>query len=329
MCDHTPGDGTVPTASVTIGELLADAPKNWGKWGPDDEVGALNYLTPGTVVAAATEVRQGKVFTLQVRMGDAGGEPVFAGRTASQRFMVLDKSDYLSGKVPQIPGGQEYADDYISFYLQGSTQYDALGHMWYDDQLWNGYDAMSTVGGLAKASSLPIAERGVVGRGVLLDMARFRGKPHLERGELFDHEDLLACAAEQRVELRLRDILVIRTGWIAHYYEVGPDEFYRDWSEPGMTYSRELVAWFDAMEIPNFVTDTIANEATIEPVSGVGVPLHAALLRNLGISFTEVAWLEELAEDCAEDGQYTFLYTAGPLKVVGSAGTPVNPVVIK
>ncbi|MEN3280542.1 MAG: hypothetical protein V7607_1682 [Solirubrobacteraceae bacterium] len=329
MCDHTPADAAVGTAATTIAELLADAPKNWGKWGSDDEVGALNYLTSATVLAAAAEIRQGKVFTLQVRMGDPAGEPVFAGRTASQRFMVLDKSHYLSSKTPQIPGGQEYADDYISFYLQGSTQYDALGHMWYDDQLWNGYDALSTVGGLAKASSLPIAERGIVGRGVLLDIARFRGKARLDRGELFDHDDLLACAAAQGVELRPRDIPIIRTGWLAYFYEAGPEEFYRDWSEPGMTYSPELVAWFDEMEIPNFVTDTIANEATFDPVSGVGVPLHAALLRNLGISFTEVAWLEELAADCAQDGQYAFLYTAGPLKVVGSAGTPVNPVVIK
>jgi kynurenine formamidase len=77
------------------------------------------------------------------------------------------------------------------------------------------------------------------------------------------------------------------------------------------------------------VTDTIGNEATRDPVSGVDIPLHSALMRNLGVTFTEIAQLDLLARDCAEDGQYTFLYTAAPLKVVGGSGAPVNPVVIK
>ena len=74
------------------------------------------------------------------------------------------------------------------------TQYDALGHVWYGGQLWNGYDARSTVGGLARASVAPIAERGIVGRGILLDMARFRGQDNLDKAETFTHEDLAACA---------------------------------------------------------------------------------------------------------------------------------------
>lgn len=82
------------------------------------------------------------------------------------------------------------------------------------------------------------------------------------------------------------------------------------------------------MEIPNFGTDTIANETTMHE-SGVALPLHCALMRNLGVVFTELLVLDELAADCAEDGQYTFLYTAAPLKVVGGTGATVNPVVIK
>lgn len=100
-------------------------------------------------------------------------------------------------------------------------------------------------------------------------------------------------------------------------------------SEPGLTYSPELVKWFQDMEIPNLVTDTIANEVTIDPVSGAALPLHNALMRNLGVALTEIAQLDPLAEDCARDGQYTFLYTAAPLKVMGGTGAPANPVVIK
>ena len=83
------------------------------------------------------------------------------------------------------------------------------------------------------------------------------------------------------------------------------------------------------MEIPNLVTDTIANEVTIDPNNGVALVLHLALMRNLGVTLTEIADLEELAADCAEDGKYEFLYVAAPLKVAKGSGSPVNPVAIK
>jgi kynurenine formamidase len=83
------------------------------------------------------------------------------------------------------------------------------------------------------------------------------------------------------------------------------------------------------MEIPNLVTDTIANEVTVDPVSGCELPLHNALMRNLGVTLTEIAQLDLLADDCAADGQWTFLYAAAPLKVVGGTGAPVNPIVLK
>ena len=188
-------------------------------------------------------------------------------------------------------------------FLQGSTQYDALGHVWYDDQIWNGYDAKTTVGGLSKASVCAIAEKGVVGRGILLDMARFRGKDVLDVAETFTHEDLMACAKAQGTEIQKRDILVIRTGWIAKFYKVSREEFYGNFVEPGLTHSDALVQWFHDMEIPNLVTDTIANEVTVDPVSGVVLPLHNALMRNLGVTLTEIAWLDDLAADCAADGQ--------------------------
>ncbi|MBL6751408.1 MAG: cyclase family protein [Nevskia sp.] len=310
-------------------ELLAKSPKNWGKWGPDDEVGSLNYLTNQQVLRGAQAIKQGKVFTLQVPFGHPKGEPVWPGRRSSQRVNVMDRGHYLCGKGPDFPGHLEYADDLMILYLQGSTQYDALGHTWYDNQIWNGYDAMSTIGAMTKASVLPLAERGIVGRGILLDMARYRGKDVLSRGETFNHEDLMACARKQGDEIRKSDILVIRTGWIGSFYTQEPAEFYKDFVEPGLTYSPELVNWFKDMEIPNLVTDTIANEVTIDPVSGAALPLHAALMRNLGVTFTEIALLDKLAEDCAKDGQCSFLYAAAPLKVTNGTGAPVNPIAIK
>lgn len=310
-------------------ELLDGLPKNWGKWGPDDEVGSLNYLTVDEVLRGVAAVRQGKTFTLQIQMGHPKGDPVWPGRRPAQRMNVLDHSHFMCGKGPHFPGNMEYCDDMMVMYLQGSTQYDALGHVWYDDQIYNGYDARTTIGGTSKAGVLPIAERGVVGRGVLIDMARHRGKQVLEKGETFTHVDLMEAAEAQGTAIEKRDILIIRTGWIGSYYRVPDDEFYKDFKEPGLTFSPELVRWFHEMEIPNLVTDTIANEVTIDPVSGVALPLHSALMRNLGVAFTEIILPDALAEDCARDGQWTFLYVAAPLKVVDGSGAPVNPVIIK
>ncbi|HQT67212.1 MAG: metal-dependent hydrolase [Rhodospirillales bacterium 20-60-12] len=316
-------------AEIPVTELLKNDPKNWGRWGPDDEVGSLNFLTPAEVLRGVQAVKSGKTFTLQVMMGHPEGDPVWPGRAQPVRINVMDKGHYLCGKGPIFPGHAEYADDMLIMYLQGSTQYDALGHVWCDDQLYNGYDARTTSGKMTKASVLPIAERGIAGRGILIDIARHRGKAVLERGETFTHEDVLAAAKAQGCVIEKHDILVIRTGWIGSFYTSDKAAFYKDFIEPGLTYSPELVKWFHEMEIPNLVTDTIANEVTADPVSGVVLPLHNALMRNLGVTFTEIAELDKLAADCFEDKQYTFLYTAAPLKVSGGTGAPVNPVVIK
>ncbi len=325
---HVPPVPPVPPVPH-VAELLANSPSNWGKWGPDDEVGALNYLGQPEVLRGIAAVRSGKTFTLQVQMGRPEGDPIWPGRRQPQRLNVIDKGHYLCGKGEDFPGHGEYVDDLMIMYLQGSTQYDALGHVWYGDQIYNGFDAKTTIGGMTRASVLPLAERGIVGRAVLIDMARHRGKDVLAAAETFTHEDLLAAAERQGVEIQKRDILIIRTGWIGSFYRRDPAEFYQDFCEPGLTFSEPLVQWFQRMEIPNLVTDTIGNEVTTDPVSGVALPLHNALMRNLGVTFTEIAQLDALADDCAQDGQWSFLYVAAPLKVVNGSGAPVNPVVIK
>lgn len=310
-------------------DLLKHSPKNWGKWGEDDEVGSLNYLDQAQVLRGVASVRQGRTFTLQVPMGHAHGDPIWPGRTPAKRVNTMDRSLFTVGKGPDVPGKHQFVDDMMIMYLQGSTQYDALGHVWCGDHIYNGYPSETTIGGMEKASVYPIAERGVVGRGVLIDMARHRGKAVLDRGETFNHEDLLAAAKKQNVTIEKRDILLVRTGWIGSFYDQAPEDFYRDFAEPGLTYSPELVAWFKDMEIPNLITDTIANETTIDPVSGAMLPLHCALMSYLGVTFTEITQLDPLAEDCSKDGQWSFLYAAAPLKVVSGSGAPVNPIVIK
>ena len=316
----------------TVWELIGeDSPSNWGKWGPDDEVGSLNYLTRDQVLRGIGAVVSGETFTLQVPIGspDAEADPVWPNRTSAVRTATMDEGFFARGEAPEPGGGHHYADDKIDMFLQGSTQYDALGHVWFDGKIYNGYDAETTIGSLKKASVYPLAERGVVGHGVLIDMARHRGKDSLDRAETFTHEDLIEAAAAQGVTIEPRDILVIRTGWLGRFYRVPLEEFYRDYSEPGLTYTPDLVKWFQRMEIPNLVCDLMANEASYYPGTDIEIPLHSALMRNLGVVFTETAWLDDLAAACAEDSRWTFLYAAAPLKVVGASGSPVNPIAVR
>lgn len=312
-----------------ISELLEGLPSNWGKWGPEDEVGSLNYLGPSELMRGVAAIRKGKIFTLQTPMGSPDGDPIWPGRVSAQRYNHADRGHFEHGKIAPTPGGHEFAHDTLTTHLHGTTHTDALGHVWYGDQIYNGFDAATTVGSLSKASVLPIAERAVVGHAVLIDIARHRGKSVLDPGESFDHNDICAAAAHQGITIEKRDILLVRTGWIGSFFQKGAAAFYQDFEEPGLRFSRSLVSWFADMEIPNLVTDTIANELLSDSETGVQIPLHCALLRNLGVLFTEIAALDSLAEDCANDGQWNFLYAAAPLKVVGGTAAPVNPVAIK
>jgi kynurenine formamidase len=316
-----------------VREVLKDMPKNWGRWGANDELGSINFLTKEEVLRGVKAVKSGKVFTLGIPLGrkEGGGDPIYPGRGQPLKSMAMDKGFYLNGLGPEFPGGLEYADDVIFMFVQGTTQYDALGHVWYDDKIYNGYDATTTIGTMKKCSIQPIAEHGVVGRGVLLDVARHKGVPHLGPNEQITLDDLLKTAEKQKTRIEKHDILVIRTGWLKRFYDEGPDAFFpgKAIAEPGITDEPALIRWFHQMEIPSFTTDTIANEQTASSVSGVFLPLHGALLRDLGIPFNEINWLEDLANDCAKDGQYEFLFVGAPLKIVGGTGSPVNPIAIK
>lgn len=322
--------GFSKSQDLRMSQVLAGAPSNWGRWGKDDEVGALNFLTDAEVLRAVRAVRQGKVITCGELIGNPKGDPMWPGRLPTVRENVRDKGSYIKGEVEAFPGGVEFADDKISMFLQGSTQVDALGHVWYDDHVYNGFPAdQATIGQMEKASILPIAERGIVGRGVLLDMAAHFGKFALDKGDYFGLEDMLACAEKQGVTIQKHDILCLRIGFLQLLYVQGPEVFYKDFNEPGLNYSPELVDWFHKMEIPCFSTDTISNETELNPEIGVQIPLHCALMRNLGIVFNEICNFEALAKDCHEDGQWDFMFVASPLKVRGGTGAPVNVIAVK
>ena len=242
--------------------------------------------------------------------------------------MNMDKGFYFNDAAPQFPGGLEYADDVIFMYVQGTTQYDALGHVWYDDKLYNGYDAKTTIGGLKKCSIQPIAEHGVVGRGVLLDVARYKGVRALEPGYAITVADLEGTAAAQKVEVKRGDLLLVRTGHMTRYLDKNDWRGYDLDNFPGV--SIHTAPWLHARQIAAIASDNYAVEVRpSEMLPAFRNPFHVLAIPNMGLTLGEIFYLEELAADCASDGRWAFLLVAPPLPVTRGVGTPINPYAIK
>ncbi|MBA1147131.1 cyclase family protein [Ectothiorhodospiraceae bacterium WFHF3C12] len=324
--------GAALAADSAMERMQADAPNNWGKWGDGDEVGALNYLDADQVMRGTKAVRSGETFTLQIPMTHGKG-PVFPGRVPTMHYMAQDEGIYASGKSDVLAGGVKFSDDVAFMYLQGTTHVDALAHAWYGDEVYGGVSADSTIHGHTQADVAALGERGIVGRGVLLDVGRHMGNDsdRLAPNTCVTLDDLKATAEAQGVTVEKRDILLLRTGSIPRFYEEEPDAAWDAMSEPGLCYSQALVEWIDEMEIPAIAADNLAVEKVVQQIDGdtVIIPLHGALMRDMGVVLTEIHWLEALADDSAEDGQYSFLFVAAPLKMEQGTGAPVNPVVVK
>lgn len=324
--------GGAGAADSSMSQLQADAPNNWGKWGDGDEVGALNYLDDAQVIRGSKAVKTGETFTLQIPMIHGKG-PVFPGRIPTMHYMAQDEGIYASGKSDALAGGVKFSDDVAFMYLQGTTHVDALAHAWYGDEVYGGVSANSTIHGHTQADVAALGEHGIVGRGVLLDVGRHKGGEgkRLAPNACVTLDDLKATASAQKVKIEKRDILVLRTGSIPRFYEEEPDAAWDAMTEPGLCYSKALVEWIDEMEIPAIAADNLAVEKVVQQIDGETfvIPLHGALMRDLGVVLTEIHWLEALANDSAEDGQYSFLFVAAPLKMEQGTGAPVNPVVVK
>ncbi len=324
--------GAVAADASEMEKLQRGAPSNWGKWGADDEIGTLNYLTSQQVKAAAQEVRSGKTFTLQLPMTHGIG-PVFPGRVPVMHFMSQDEGAYKAGKKAELGGGMKYSDDAVFMYLQGTTHVDAIGHAWYGDKLYGGKSADSTTNGHDFIDVSALGEKGIVGRGVLLDIGRLKGDGNhrLAPNSCVTLDDLKAAAKAQKVKIKANDILLIRTGSLGRYYDENDPNKWDAFTEPGLCYSKELVKWIDDSRISMIAADNLGVEKVVQKIDGesVVIPLHGALIRDLGLVLSEIYWLDELAADCAEDKQYSFMFAASPLKMKRGSGSPVNPIVIK
>lgn len=316
-------------AGLSTGPALAGQPfgNNWDKWGKDDQIGTINYITPEVIRNAATLVKQGKVFSLAIPL--EAGKPGWPGRVFRH---LMTRTGQGAGEGI---GGN---DDMAVIYLQVSTQWDGLPHIYYNGKMYGGHDVAEHVThNGAQRNDIDQLKDKMVTRGVLLDVARFKGVEHLDSGYIITAEDLEQTAAQQGVEVKPGDCLMIRTGWINVLLEwkwPGRDP-YTD-GEPGLGLS--AAKWVKDKQIACLATDSLAVEAmpfdpeALKVISTEGrkaFPIHVELIVNQGMIIGEIFYFEDLATDSAEDGVYEFMFVSPPLRVTGGVGSPINPQAIK
>lgn len=291
---------------------------NWGRWGPDDQIGTLNLVQPRHVQAAAGEVRSGKVFQLSIPVGKDGPQSGIGGRNNPVHLMSMQHSDFE-------PHGLQVADDWIIMPLQSGTQWDALSHVGYDGKLYNGHSA-EQVGTRAGARRLAVDAftDKIAGRGVLLDIARLHDVDWLEGGTAITPADLEAAEAAQGVTVGEADFLLVRTGWRGRLLAQGRDGWMS--TEPGLGI--DCARWLHDRGVAAVGSDNWAIEV-IPSETGETLPLHCVLIRDMGMPLAEILDLDALAADCADDGVWSFLFVAPPLHISNAVGSPVTPIAIK
>ena len=293
--------------------------RNWGRWGDDDERGTVNLITPERIASAAGLIRRGATFDLGIPVGSSGPQPG-RGRINPVHLMSETGADQL------FPGAFRFADDYIFMPLQSGSQWDALSHVFYDGQMYNGFAADNVSPHGAKRCSIDKMGKGIVGRGVLLDVARMMDVDWLEAGYPISPEDLNRACNEQRVEVGEGDILLFRTGWRRKFLtERDPTSFMA--GEPGL--SMRCAEWLHDRGVAAVGSDNWAIEVLPGEIPEEKLSLHMVLIRDMGMSLAEILDFEELSADCANDGIYDFFFCAPPLKVTNGVGSPINPLAIK
>ncbi|MEQ1785760.1 MAG: cyclase family protein [Acidimicrobiales bacterium] len=301
---------------------LAAEVSNWGRWGDDDELGTLNLIDAAAVARGLAAARTGVRFSLAIRL-DANGPQLgtIPGRINPLHTMVAINMAY-TGDTDDCC----FSDDTITMGLQACTHWDALAHVSYAGKLYNGFPASSVTAergatrcGIHKATS-------IVGRAVLLDVARALGHEVLPPRHMISEADLDAAVALAGVAVEPGDIVLVRTGQMT-YLKARDREGYLLSDQPGLT--TQTIRWFRRHDVAAVAIDTLAMEVHPGEDPAVLFPVHAIQLRDMGLMQGQNFDLEALAAHCAGDGVYEMLLVANPEPVTGGTGAPVNPVAIK
>jgi kynurenine formamidase len=309
----------VPAAAdVTAGEFAAlfESVRSWGRWGADDELGALNRLTAKRVADATHLVRSGVAVSLSLPLETTSG---LANPIPAEFRMTQDHGDDVG------LGSMGLAKDFVGadYHNDGHTHIDALCHVAYRDLLYNGISAASVSKDGASAEAIDLAKDGLVGRGVLLDVPRQRRVPWLEPGEHVFADDLEAAERGQGVKIEEGDIVLVRTGLGRRLAELGP------WD------TSENKAGLHPTAMPLLAQRSVAvlgsdgnSDTAPSGTEGIAFPIHVLALNAMGVLLLDYLQLEDLRSACESEGRWEFMCLTAPLRIPGGTGSPVNPLAI-
>lgn len=286
-------------------EAMFERCSNAGRWGPDDELGTLNYITAEKRVAAARLVRTGEVVSaardLSTTQSKVDPRPV--------QHMVM-----YNGNGPAI-------SDYFSIAPHGMTitHMDALCHFSLDDRLYNNRTRAATVSANGAAWGSVYAMRdGIFTRGVLLDVAAARGVPWYESDEYVTVADFEAAEQRENLTVGSGDALFVRTGMERMEQEQGLQDVY-----PRAGLHAECVEWMHDREVALYGGDCI--EKLPYPSERFTSALHMIALASMGMPILDWPALTALAEACNRLGRWEYLLSTAPLRLPGGTSSPLNP----
>lgn len=312
-------------------DALAVKYSNWGKWGDKDEIGTLNYTSEFDIINAATLVKKGKVISLALNFDHKGPQGARSPYPAMNRFnplhfMIRSGTDAYSGVLDSR--GIRAADDVIVMPLQCGTQWDGLGHVFYGDKMWNGYDCREVTSFGANKCGIEKTKNKMVGRGVLLDISRTLGVESLESGYAITSRDLEKAEKYSGVKVRSGDYVIVRTGLMEKKLLEGNWDDYSGGDAPGL--SLDSLEWIHNNKIAAIASDTWGNEVRPnESEKGITQPWHWITIPMMGLTMGEIFYVKDLADDCFNDKIYEFLFVSPALPVSGAVGSPINPLAIK
>lgn len=301
---------------------------NWGRWGRDDQRGTMNFLTPDAVRHAASLVKTGRTIRLGLNYEANGPQltPNHSGRFNPIHVMTRHAGDAECCAEP-APLEWGYADDIITMPLQCSTQWDGIAHIFYDRKIYNGYSTNTVLAAGATKCGIELLCDGVIGRGVLLDVPRYKGLGRLPPAYVVSADDLQGCADMQKVKVLPGDILLVRTGAMQHLLAGDKAAYMHPSENPGLGFG--TLDWLHRSQCAAIACDNYAVEVRPSELEGVRLPFHHVAIRDMGLLLGEIFNFEDIARDCAADGRYEFLFTGSPLPITAAVGSPLNPLAVK
>lgn len=283
---------------------------NWGRWGPDDQLGALNLITPAKRREALALATEGLVVSLarQPQVLPASATP--AGERPASAFW---HRDFL---IPQ----NGIAIENISIFYHGEvhTHLDALCHFGYKGRLYNGVSFAEVVNAETGCTQMGVhnLQEGIVSRGVLLDIPRLKGLPYLEPGTAVTPDDIVAWEAQAGVRVGPGDVVLLHTGrWLRP-----PDR-----QDPTAGWHPAVVPWFKERDVAVMGSDGTQDAVVFDDFR---FPVHVPALVALGVHVIDAADLTAVAELAAQLNRWEFLFVAAPIRIPGNTGSPFNPVAI-